>query len=163
MSKEQDRVFFKNFSLIVGALAAMMVIFFIAAQITGDVDSADSERNTQTVAELTAPVGQVTVEGEETKAAEETPQVADSGAVDGEKIYNNMCVACHGVEGIGAPVLGNVEAWAPRISQGNDVLYDHAINGFTGAGGFMMPPRGGGNFSDDEVKAAVDHMVSNSK
>jgi cytochrome c5 len=41
-----------------------------------------------------------------------------------------------------------------------DTLYKHALEGFTGAKG-MMPARGGAaTLSDDEVKAAVNHMVS---
>jgi cytochrome c5 len=60
----------------------------------------------------------------------------------------------------GAPKPGDKEEWAPRIAQGNDVLYKHAIEGFTGEKG-MMPARGAGaSLSDDEVKAAVDYMVS---
>ncbi len=170
MSKEQDQVFFRNFSLIVGGLAAMMAAFFVVAQVAGGNDEMDAERRAQTVAEMTAPVGQVAVAGEQSEPAQAAgegtepnqilAQAADSGAVDGEKIYGSMCVACHGIEGIGAPILGDKAGWAPRIAQGMDVLYDRAINGYTGPGGYMMPARGGGNFSDEEVKAAVDYMVS---
>ena len=50
--------------------------------------------------------------------------------------------------------------WAPRISQGKDTLYKHAIEGFNGAKG-NMPARGGSTtLSDDEVKSAVDYMVA---
>ena len=62
----------------------------------------------------------------------------------------------------GAPKPGDKDDWGPRIAQGNDTMYKHAIEGFTGAKG-MMPPRGGGaKLSDDEVKAAVDYMVAQS-
>lgn len=43
------------------------------------------------------------------------------------------------------------------------MLYDHSINGFQGETG-VMPPKGGfANFSDEEVKAAVDYMVENAQ
>jgi cytochrome c5 len=43
------------------------------------------------------------------------------------------------------------------------MLYKHALEGFAGAKG-VMPPRGGAAaLTDDEVKAAVDHMVGLSK
>jgi cytochrome c5 len=55
-----------------------------------------------------------------------------------------------------SPKLGSAGDWAPRIEQGMDTLYKHAINGLN-----MMPARGGRpSLTDDEVKAAVDHMVS---
>ena len=58
---------------------------------------------------------------------------------------------------------GDKADWGPRIAQGNDTLYKHAIEGFTGSKG-MMPPRGGGaSLTDDEVKSAVDFMVAKSK
>ena len=63
----------------------------------------------------------------------------------------------------GAPLPGNKDEWAPRIAQGNDTLYKHAIEGYTGAKG-LMPARGGNpKLTDDEVKAAVDFMVHKSQ
>jgi cytochrome c5 len=80
----------------------------------------------------------------------------------GKNVFNASCVACHGAGIAGAPKLADKAAWAPRIKQGEAVLYDHAIKGFQGKAG-MMPPKGGSTASDDEVKAAVDYMVSASK
>jgi len=58
----------------------------------------------------------------------------------------------------GAPKAGDADAWKDRIAKGNDVLYDHAVNGFRDKA--MMPPRGGNkSLTDEEVKAAVDYMV----
>lgn len=78
----------------------------------------------------------------------------------GKKVYNNTCALCHAAGVAGAPRPGDKADWAPRIAQGNDTMYKHAIEGYTGAKG-MMPARGGGaSLSDEEVKAAVDHMVA---
>ena len=89
-------------------------------------------------------------------------QAVAAGAVDGGKIYNNTCALCHAAGVAGAPAPGNKEDWAPRIAQGNDMLYKHAMEGFTGAKG-MMPPRGGNpKLTDEEIKAAVDYMVQKS-
>jgi len=74
----------------------------------------------------------------------------------GEKVYTATCVACHAAAVLGAPKFGDKALWAPRIAQGKDALYSHALNGFK-----MMPPRGGNAaLKDDEVKAGVDYMVS---
>lgn len=74
----------------------------------------------------------------------------------GEKVYTATCVACHAAAVLGAPKFGDKALWAPRIAQGKDTLYSHALNGFK-----MMPPRGGNAaLKDDEVKAGVDYMVS---
>jgi cytochrome c5 len=67
-----------------------------------------------------------------------------------------VCSVCHGSGMMSSPKLGSAGDWAPRIEQGMDTLYKHAINGLN-----MMPARGGRpSLTDDEVKAAVDHMVS---
>jgi cytochrome c5 len=59
----------------------------------------------------------------------------------------------------GAPKLGDAEAWKPRIDKGMEVLVEHAITGFQGESG-VMPPKGGNpNLSDEDVEAAVAHMV----
>ncbi len=94
--------------------------------------------------------------------SEQTKAIADAGKVDGKKIYEASCQACHGTGVAGAPKTGDKAAWGPRIKQGSATLYDHAIKGFQGKAG-MMPPKGGSSASDDEVKAAVDYMVSASK
>ena len=84
---------------------------------------------------------------------------AAGGAVDGAKVYNGLCAGCHAVGAGGAPKAGDTGAWGPRIAKGKDTLYNHAINGFQGNNG-VMPARGGNpKLTDDEVKAAVDHLV----
>jgi cytochrome c5 len=60
----------------------------------------------------------------------------------------------------GAPKPGDKADWAQRIAQGNDTIYKHAIEGYTGSKGFMPARGGSASLSDDEVKAAVDHMVA---
>jgi len=95
-------------------------------------------------------------------AAAAAPPVADAGT-KGKEIYDQACFACHAVGVAGAPKFGDKEAWAPRIAQGADTLHNHAINGYNGKAG-MMPPKGGRpDLADDDVKAAVDYMVSQSK
>jgi cytochrome c5 len=92
-------------------------------------------------------------------AAAATPATA----VDGKKVYDTACTACHTAGIAGAPKSGDKAAWAPRIAQGANVLYDHAIKGFQGKAG-VMPAKGGNvSLSDAEVKAAVDYMVAGAK
>lgn len=82
---------------------------------------------------------------------------------DGKATYDMACAACHASGAAGAPVVGNKEAWADRIAQGNDALYNNAIKGFQGKTGFMPAKGGRADLSDDVIKAAVDHMVASSK
>lgn len=98
----------------------------------------------------------------ETKPAEPAPAAAapSSAAAEGEKIFKGTCMMCHKAGVGGAPKVGDKADWGPRINQGKDVLYKHAVEGFKGQKG-MMPPRGGNMaLKDDQVKAAVDYMVS---
>ena len=81
----------------------------------------------------------------------------------GKKVFGATCSLCHASGAAGAPVFGNKADWGPRIAQGMDVLYKHALEGFTGAKG-TMPARGGNpKLTDDEVKAAVNYMVDKVK
>jgi len=89
------------------------------------------------------------------------PAAADDAA--GKSVYNKTCALCHAANVAGAPKPGDKADWGPRIAQGNDVLYKHAIEGFTGAKG-QMPPRGGAaTLTDDEVKSGVNYMVGLSR
>ncbi len=78
----------------------------------------------------------------------------------GKGVYDKACALCHAAGVAGAPKLGDKTDWAPRIAQGNETLYKHAIEGYQGAKG-MMPAKGGNStLSDAEVKASVDYMTS---
>jgi cytochrome c5 len=83
---------------------------------------------------------------------------AAAGAGAGQALYQQVCQACHAAGVAGAPKFGDKAAWAPRIAQGQDALYNTALHG-KGA----MPPKGGSAASDADVKAAVDYMVGAAK
>lgn len=96
-------------------------------------------------------------------AAAEAPKAEATASIDGKSVYNKTCSMCHAAGVAGAPKPGDKENWAPRIAQGTETLYKHSIEGYTGNSG-MMPARGGNpKLTDDEMKAAVDFMVAQSK
>lgn len=90
-----------------------------------------------------------------------TPAVAGNNEA-GKTLFNSACTACHTAGIAGAPKVGDKAAWAPRIAQGTNTLYEHAIKGFQGKAG-VMPPKGGSTAPDADVKAAVDYMVAAAK
>jgi cytochrome c oxidase subunit 2 len=93
------------------------------------------------------------------QASASAPAGGKAAAADGKATYDGICMACHSTGAAGAPKLGDKAAWAPRIAQGKDALYNNALHG-KGA----MPPKGGNAaLADDAVKAAVDYMVSQAK
>jgi cytochrome c5 len=74
----------------------------------------------------------------------------------GESLYNTVCQACHAAGIAGAPKTGDQSVWGDRLELGNDVLYQSVIKGKN-----LMPARGGAtNASNDDIKAAVDFMLS---
>lgn len=79
-------------------------------------------------------------------------------SMTGEQVYKKSCFSCHGTGVANAPKLGDVESWKSRISKGKDALYTSAVNGVPGTA--MMARGTCAACSDDELKAAVDFMVS---
>ncbi|WP_250526391.1 c-type cytochrome [Caballeronia sp. GAWG2-1] len=84
-------------------------------------------------------------------------QSADASQA-GKALYEQVCQACHAAGVLNAPKFGDKEAWAPRLKDPMDTVYNYALHG-KGA----MPAKGGSNASDADVKAAVDYMVNASK
>ena len=77
----------------------------------------------------------------------------------GKTLYNSVCQACHVAGVAGAPKLDDKAAWEPRVALGNETLYQSVLMGKN-----MMPARGGAtNASDEDIKAAVDFMLTKVK
>ena len=111
------------------------------------------------ILERIKPVGQVCVAGEDCGDIAAPVAAAPAGPRSGEDIYKTTCFGCHGTGAGGAPKFGDVAAWTARTGKGIDAVISNAINGFNG-----MPPRGTcGSCSDDDIAAAVNYMVDNSK
>ncbi|MBQ0794760.1 c-type cytochrome [Zhongshania sp.] len=106
------------------------------------------------------PAGKVCLQGDNTCGA----AVASAGgaAKSGEEVYKSSCQGCHATGAGNAPKLGDAADWGKRAEQGSDTLYKHAIEGFSNIG--MMPAKGlCMSCSDEEVMAAVDYILENSK
>lgn len=160
------------YSLVIGVLAIFALLIFVGtmkiSDMTQGVYTADSEEYQAEIAKNIRPFGQVYMPGEEVAAGEpvvpeaEQPEPVET-MMSGPQVYNDACLVCHGGAGVGgAPVLGDAEGWTARIAQGNDILYQHAIEGYTGESGFMPAKGARMDLSDEEVRAAVDYMVSES-
>jgi cytochrome c5 len=166
MSK-QDSHFFNNFSLVLGILFAVTVGLFafarhIGAENQGKQVTVDP-RYLSSVEERLQPVARVAVAGQDNSALkiESAGPALPVAALpqDGTSAYETACSACHGAGIAGAPKVGDKAAWGPRLAQGKDTLYKHAIQGFNGKTG-VMPAKGGrADWPDDLIKQAVDHMV----
>ncbi len=102
-------------------------------------------------------VGEVCIEGHDCASGTASSATAAAGSGGGiEDTYGKTCATCHAAGVAGAPMLGDVAAWAPRIDKGMDVLYASGINGLAPA----MPAKGMCfQCSDDDIKALVDYMV----
>ena len=84
-------------------------------------------------------------------------QSADASQA-GKALYTQVCQACHAAGVLNAPKFGDKDAWAPRLKEPMDTVYNYALHGKG-----TMPPKGGSNAPDADVKAAVDYMVSAAK
>ncbi len=77
----------------------------------------------------------------------------------GQHRYEETCHICHGAGLAGAPKFQDKAEWAPRIADGMDLLVKRAIEGYK-----AMPPKGScSTCSDEEIKKAVEYMVSNAQ
>ena len=114
MSEAQDKTFFRNFSVVVAAIAVMMVLFYAAARFAGHVGE-DPALRVDRIARLTAPVGRLNVAGEEAAVVAEAAAPASAApagaeaeqvalalapADKGKRLYP-VCAACHGGKGEG--------------------------------------------------------------
>ena len=174
MSK-QDTHFFNVFSLVIGILVAVAIALFafsrIVASRTQEQQMLVEAQYLKSVEQRVQPFAHVAVAGKDNsalaiKANPAAAQAAGGAAAlpaNGTEVYAQACAACHGAGIAGAPKAGDAAAWAPRIAKGQNVLYQHAIEGYQGQAG-VMPAKGGrADLSDDLVRQAVDHMIEMSR
>ena len=171
MSK-QDTKFFNVFSVVLGLLVAFTVLVFALARYVGKSQQgpqiAEDAMVVSGVLARTQPPVRIAVAGQDNAALKiEPPAGAAAGTAmvltvpkDGHGAFEAACKACHGEGLAGAPKAGDKSAWGPRIAQGKETLYKHALGGFNGTKG-VMPAKGGrADFPDELVKQAVDYMTS---
>jgi cytochrome c5 len=163
--ESSDTHFFNSFSVVLGILIAFTICLFAFARMLGRNQNAEELQDPlviQASQQNTTPFAKEAIAGQDNSALAiaATPPAGAAAAVPttGEDAFKQVCSACHGAGINGAPKAGDHAAWAPRIAQGKDTLYQHAIQGKG-----LMPPKGGTSWPDATVRLAVDYMVSLAK
>ena len=171
--RNYDLEFLKHFSMVIAFLAAVTLgLILFAHHLNGSVVHAADPAAKQRVLDRIAPTGAVyagatgaaaQAEAMKAAAAAAASQVAYGGTTDGKTIFGNLCTGCHTSGAGGAPKLDAAGIGARAAAQGVDELVKKAIAGFTGSAG-VMPAKGGNPaLTDEQVKAAVEWMVAESK
>jgi len=83
---------------------------------------------------------------------------ADSAPKSPAELYQSACFACHGTGAAGAPKLGDAAAWSARSAKGLDALVATATGGI-GA----MPPRGGSQYGDEQIRSIIEYILGESQ
>ena len=160
MSQSEDHNFIRQFSgIIIGLVLLTIILIFVARslQFESDVDANPSQK--ALAEERISPVSGVRTGDEGVAALAEAQAAAPAqnaaAEVDGEQVYNGLCMTCHAAGVAGAPITGS-DQMAQRLSEkGIDTLVTNAINGLN-----VMPPRGGNpGLTDEQIRAAVDFML----
>ncbi len=135
------------FTLVSGIVIVIAVIFFLI-KLAGSGSFGDVAETTEAATQTRIqPVGQL-------KMGDGIPV----GERQGDQIFNKICIQCHAADSIvpNAPKFENKGDWAPRIAQGFDTLFQHALNGFN-----AMPAKGGAaDLTDQELKRVITYMAN---
>lgn len=137
---------------------SILVTLFIISMQAGPITHA-THRTPEALEDRIAAIGQITFSDVSASADTQDP----GQPKDGLAVYTTYCAACHSTGVSGAPVAGDPDDWEDRIEQGMELLVKHAIEGFTGTSGIMLPKGGFPQLSDEEVALAVEHMVEQSR
>jgi cytochrome c5 len=165
-TESSDTHFFNSFSLVLGILIVFAIILFAVARSIGAQTQLAHEMadpmELKAVDSNIAPFAHEAIAGQDNAALAVMPDKAGAPAADvpasGEAAFTKVCSSCHSAGINGAPKIGDHAAWGPRIAQGKDTLYKHALEGKGN-----MPARGGTTWPDATIRSAVDYMVSLNK
>jgi cytochrome c5 len=165
-SESSDTQFFNSFSVVLGILILFAILLFGVARVVGKETQGEDvlldPLHVNQVRQNIVPFAREAIAGQDNSAlAALSASKADAAAdvpISGEQAFAKVCSACHGAGINGAPKVGDRAAWGPRVAQGKEALYTHAITGIR-----SMPPRGGSTWPDATIRMAVDYMVSLNK
>lgn len=171
--RNYDLEFLKKFSMVIVGLMALTVVlilfaWYLSHTLPPEVHPDAARRTEGRIAPAGAVYAGDTGAAQQAAAtaaaaAAAAAQVAYGGTLDGGEIYKNLCGACH-TNGVGKAPMLNAAGIGARAAKGVDMLYKHAIEGFTGPDGGIMPPKGGNPaISEEQIHATVDWMLANSK
>ena len=139
-------------------ISIVRILVVLCAALAVSVVAHEHGKKKDTLEERIKPAGSLCMAGDDCAAAPVAAASSDEPR-SGQTVYETKCSSCHASGAAGAPKFADAAGWAPRIGKGMDTLYNSGINGFNG-----MPAKGlCFDCSDDEIKAAVDYMVDNSK
>ena len=128
------------FSLVVPIFAIIALVYYVTS---GNKPAAGAVETEKAVAQRIQKIGMVEIRD------------ANRPLKSGEEVYKAQCLACHAAGAAGAPKLGDIAAWAPRIKTGFEALWNSSLKG-KGA----MGAQGGGDFDDVEIGKAVVYMAN---
>ena len=135
------------FTLVSGIVIVIAVIYFLI-KLAGSGSFGDVAETTEAATQTRIqPVGQL-------KLGDGIPV----GERQGDQIFNKICIQWHAADSIvpTAPKFENKGEWAPRIAQGFETLFQHALNGFN-----AMPAKGGAaDLTDQELKRVITYMAN---
>ena len=154
MSGATDGGMVKTMGVVMACLGVLAVVCVLAARMLGlgSEDYADPMKRNALIQRI-QPMAAVRTSAEGLEGADQVA-AADAPARTGEELVNGACAACHIAGVAGAPKLDDEAAWAERREAGLDALVSSVINGKG-----SMPARGGSDYSDDEIKLAVQHIA----
>ncbi len=154
MSREDDRLFIRNFLLVIALLFGVTILFILIATMLFQGNPERHEALARARAEQNLePPGAIRMRGEEMPAIAQAEEEGGGEPRGAEQVVQEVCIACHQGGFQNAPAVGDEDAWAPRIEAGLQTLVEHVEDGFGN-----MPPQGG-SASTDEIRDAIVWMV----
>jgi cytochrome c5 len=161
--KVTDAEFYKVFAIVSVLIIGLAIFIAILSNVFAGYASSASENYKVQIQSDTnqriAPSGKINLASNPSiKQEVMVASVSETKILTAKEVYNTVCMSCHTSGAAGAPVIGNNSQWSDRLAKGKDALYASAINGIG-----IMPAKGGvSSLSDNEIKSAVDYILSES-
>ena len=158
--KITDADFWKTFAIISIIIIVLAIFIAIISNVFASYSSSGDDNYKTELQSLTndrtKPSGKINLQSNPSIEPKSKPIVTASKKLSGKEVYDAACMSCHASGAAGAPMIGNKDQWSDRLSKGKEVLYSSAVNGIG-----VMPAKGGiATLSNDEVKSAVDYLIS---